>query len=577
LNKATALLLLLAAAMPLIAQQQSPAGETIEVSIINVDVFVTDRKGNRVHGLTRDDFEIRENGQRQPITNFAEYAPDPVPRGSSGEMTVTDATPRNSEGPEGPRNPVSAQRNIVIFVELQRQPSARVREVFGALREFVRKAVRPGDAATVVAFDTRLSTRQAFTDDTAALERALVALEKESIGAAVNPRDLMRRARENDDSAAQIMSGVTGQPKGAPASLVEFEGKAADLTALVQLRKKSAAMTSIMESMSGAEGKKIMVLALQRFGLNPGFEPSAETRQPNFALNINVERERQAVMRTANANGVTLYPLHTPGLTWGSVPDGQEQRIRHLVDDHDGDLIRAASDNAALMNHTASLVQIAQETGGLMAAGPSDIVDLLPRVVDDLESYYSLAYRATPTGKDVRRKVVVTTKNRDYIVRSRRAVVERSDDTQMNNRVVANLYQPMEHSLIPIRVDVGVVRKTSSKRRAVPVVIRVPLGALTQRTNDGVATGSFTVFVGTGAAFGVISDVERREQPYSFKVAELEQTRRADFTYNVTIEVDHLANALSVGVRDDVSKEFGLARVAIPGRSEKQQRGGTLE
>jgi hypothetical protein len=37
-------------------------GETLDVSIVNVDVFVTDRDGNRVHGLTRNDFEVYENG-----------------------------------------------------------------------------------------------------------------------------------------------------------------------------------------------------------------------------------------------------------------------------------------------------------------------------------------------------------------------------------------------------------------------------------------------------------------------------------------------------------------------------------
>lgn len=48
-------------------------GETIEVSIINVDVVVTDRKGNHIHGLTRDDFDIYENAKIQPFSNFAEY------------------------------------------------------------------------------------------------------------------------------------------------------------------------------------------------------------------------------------------------------------------------------------------------------------------------------------------------------------------------------------------------------------------------------------------------------------------------------------------------------------------------
>ena len=71
-------LLLLSIAFPISAPAQTPviphAGETIEVSIVNVDTVVTDKQGRRVHGLRKEDFEIYENGVRQPITNFAEYA-----------------------------------------------------------------------------------------------------------------------------------------------------------------------------------------------------------------------------------------------------------------------------------------------------------------------------------------------------------------------------------------------------------------------------------------------------------------------------------------------------------------------
>ena len=55
------------AAFPLFAQ------EKIEVSVVNVDVNVTDH-GKPVHGLTRDDFEVFEDGALQPLTNF--YAVD---------------------------------------------------------------------------------------------------------------------------------------------------------------------------------------------------------------------------------------------------------------------------------------------------------------------------------------------------------------------------------------------------------------------------------------------------------------------------------------------------------------------
>ncbi len=43
--------------------------DIVNVSVVNVDVYVTDKKGNPVTGLTKGDFELFENG-RVEITNF---------------------------------------------------------------------------------------------------------------------------------------------------------------------------------------------------------------------------------------------------------------------------------------------------------------------------------------------------------------------------------------------------------------------------------------------------------------------------------------------------------------------------
>jgi hypothetical protein len=48
-----------------------------------VDVLVTDDKGHPVHGLSRSDFTISEDGNPRPIRSFSEYskdAPSPPPR-----------------------------------------------------------------------------------------------------------------------------------------------------------------------------------------------------------------------------------------------------------------------------------------------------------------------------------------------------------------------------------------------------------------------------------------------------------------------------------------------------------------
>ena len=117
---AAALLLLAVVAVPAVAQQTlPPAGDTIDVSIVNVDVFVTDRRGKRITGLTPNDFVIRENGRVQPITNFAEYAPD------AEDLTTSRANH-------------SGKRTILVFVERFSLPTFRTGPMF---------AFDPSDAA----------------------------------------------------------------------------------------------------------------------------------------------------------------------------------------------------------------------------------------------------------------------------------------------------------------------------------------------------------------------------------------------------------------------------------------------
>ena len=63
------------------AQQQAPPEVTfqVEVNYVDVDAIVTDEKGNFITGLTRDDFEVFEDGKPQKVEMFS-YVELPVER-----------------------------------------------------------------------------------------------------------------------------------------------------------------------------------------------------------------------------------------------------------------------------------------------------------------------------------------------------------------------------------------------------------------------------------------------------------------------------------------------------------------
>ena len=59
--------------------EQHPASITSRINAVLVPVVVTDKNGNHVRGLTREDFELRENGKDRPVANFEEIVAQAEP------------------------------------------------------------------------------------------------------------------------------------------------------------------------------------------------------------------------------------------------------------------------------------------------------------------------------------------------------------------------------------------------------------------------------------------------------------------------------------------------------------------
>ena len=79
-------------------------------------------------------------------------------------------------------------------------------------------------------------------------------------------------------------------------------------------------------------------------------------------------------------------------------------------------------------------------TGGLSSTNTNNFGDAFKRIQSDLDSYYSLGYRAGTERVDRQRYLQVRMKTRkDLRVRSRQTFVEKSVQAEMGDRVVANL------------------------------------------------------------------------------------------------------------------------------------------
>lgn len=560
--------------------------ETIEVSIVNLDVIVTDREGKRVRGLTAADFEILENSKPQAISNFTEYRS----AAEGGSVSVEGRTTEQAV----PREP----RTVVVFLESMTLTAAEATKFTAAIRDALKQTVRPGDAVSVVIWSRSAISSTAFTDDLTVVDAALAEYEalagRAVANSVVQQEQFLRAVRDFEIGVAErVAQARAGRSLGGTnaAPLVETKDIAGDANTLLdhaapmlmargEMKLRVSAINSTIDMMAGAEGRKVLLLATHRLGEIAGAEylySSGVTLIPGTIRNeFATEDLTRSLIDKANASGVTIYPMFPEGIRANYV-DASIGQITLPTGGQAMDTgVSLGAENFTAMNETVNLDRIARETGGVMAWSVADIVRVLPEISSDMTDYYSLAYRVTASRTDRARDIVVKAKNRDYRVRARRQFVEKSDETLMKDRLTATLFGVTPHSDIPLEVRQGEVRKVRT-RTSIPLAVKIPINALTSLREGNAYKGGFSVYVATAADLDEVSDFTKRTQPFEFAAADLEKANAGHFTYDLDLVVNGKARYIAVGVYDEVGKSSGFLRIPVASRArgaEEETRAG---
>lgn len=543
------LALLFAVAQPVVAQEteaQDPLSrisETVDIRVINVDVVVTDRKGNIVEGLTADDFEVLENGKPQRITNFYEV--------SSRELEA-QLEQIEGESEKARAIPENLRRRVIFFVDnLTMAPFNRNR-VFQSMKQFASQALRPGDEAMIVTWNRSLKIRLPFTSDVQQIEQTLDAISGESalgvqhISERRSFESRIRDARSYTDAVATARQY---------AQSVEHD-----------LRQTSNAITGLMSTFAGVEGKKVMVISSEGFYIQPGREmfeyiedQKREKREwsnsPSTAIeamHFNSSAQIQSIGRAANSNNITLYTIHAGGLQAYN-----EGSAEHRTP------ISSNVTQVALHNSTDALNMLADLTGGRATVGTNNFNAAFERLHRELSSYYSIGYRSPTERVDRQRTLDVRMKNRNYIARARKTFVEKSIGTEMTDRVIANLFHPQSSNDLGITVRTGRPTPAANDLFKVPLEVQIPMDNLSFLPQGEINMGGFTLFFVVADTRDDMSDVNRQSQRINLSHDELKTIGGTHATYSVELMMRGGRNRISVGAVDDVANTTGFARTEI--------------
>ena len=544
------------------AQQQKPQGEpqrlveTMDVRVINIDVVVTDRKGNVIHGLKKSDFDILENGVIKPVSNFYEVIGDkalsidetPAPATANAATTVPVQTQVQVD-------PDAMRRRIIFYIDnLSLAPFNRNR-VFNQMKDFVKTVMRPGDEAMIATFNRSMKVRVPFTRDPIQLVQMLDVIAGESAMGGQNKsdrRDVQSQIRDSQSFDDAVAAARTY------AQSVDHD-----------LRQSAESLNALMSTLAGVEGKKILVLTSEGFPLQPGRDAFAyiddqaaeKGWQANTAvmegMSFDATSVIQGVAKTANANGITLYTIHAGGLQSGGENSAENSRPTSML-----------VSTAIEQNTVESMQLMADMTGGIAAVQSNNFKQAFSNIQRDLDSYYSLGYRAANTERvDRQRALEVRLKSNprnQYIVRARQSFVEKSTYAEMSDRVIANLLYSSKANDMHVLMRMARPIPTDDELFRVPVEVQIPMESLTfLPQGEGQYVGGFDIYVVVGNKDGDMSDVARKSHQITIPASDFSKTKGKYYTYTLDLLMEPGLNKVSVGVIDSISNTTGFSRDQI--------------
>jgi VWFA-related protein len=554
------------------AADRSPVGifsEVMDVQVINVDVYVTDRKGQPVVGLSRDAFELRVDGAPVPISNFyaevggvVREALGPIRTGGESSFVTVEET----------AEPTARRTHVVILIDHQRLRPANRKRAFKALREAVARFDKE-DLIAVVGVEGSLVFYSDFLYDRRAVERILDNASRVSVRTDVN--EFERR-----QIFGELARGMSGGVLGSELNIADdnillsrirayaTEEYARSLNSLREVEK-------VVSTLNGVPGRKVVLYLGEGIPTRPGEglfvewrnrfgqgNPDSEIGVRRFDFNTDYSREigrydltqpMEKLASRANAAGVTLYAVDAEG-------------------NHGGDLRSALTEQGATSetlsvvdeNYRAPLEYASKATGGRLLRSSGELVEQLADVVSDFDTFYSLGFMP-PAGWDpgTEHDIKVEVGGKELRVRHREEVrLPQPDELEAGATVAALIYQTVDNPL-GFQATPGDRTQVREAKAGLPVTLEIPVGNLGFVPQGDVQAGSLTIFVTTKNAAGETSQVQKIPFHLNLPAHVFEQAKGDMAHYPLPLVLRPGDQQVAIGIRDDVNGVFSAIRLDV--------------
>jgi VWFA-related protein len=414
-----------AAQSPVIIAQdpQGPPSVTfqVEVNYVDVDAVVTDEQGNFVAGLTREDFEVFEDGRPQKVEMFS-LVEIPVDKRNpvliGGRPVMTDSRSN--------RQPFLGRVYVIVLDDLD-VSALRSAQVKLAARQFIEQYMGANDMAAVLYTSGRTDAAQEFTNNR---ELLLAAIDK-FIGRRMRSLTLerldsyyQRLAITSSDTPSQDgtspPSPTDNYSKTEPTdfergyraiSVLDTLKNTSEFLATVRGRRKAVLFFSEgidypISDVFGSHSATDVIRATQdAITMAARSNVNYYTIDPRGLVGLTSEfMEMQGSPAPELTGGRPMTNAPNMGITGGGGPFNAHTELMH-----------------ELMLTQGSLRELAEQTGGIASVNTNSLTSAFDRIVEANSRYYVLGYYPPTHARDGRfHKIEVRVKRPGLKVVARR-------------------------------------------------------------------------------------------------------------------------------------------------------------
>ncbi len=534
---------------------EAPFIDQIDVNVVNIDVYVTDKKGNRISNLTIDDFEVFEDRRPVKVTNF--YA-------------VKDGVPVSEEAPVGTIEtddrlvrdlrlepiavPEDQRLHLIIYLDNNFMKPFSRNKVIREVRRFLSTNIKPEDRTMLVTFERWLHVRHEFTSDRRAISAALDELETHT-GLGVQQASDRKRVLESIDIARTEEEALAHVRSYADAVFHDMGNSIRGLK-------------EIVSSMAGLPGRKALLYVSDGLPMTAAqdlyylldIKYSGHLAGQLEAGRYSARRRFRELTASASANRVTFYTLEAAGLrSHGS--------LSAEYGGGGGDQLSTGSrievDVIHVSNRQEPLQIIAADTGGIAAFNTNNLDGALQNMAGDFRSYYSLGYVPKHGGDGRYHDIEAKVKKRGLKVRHRNGYRDKSPETQVNEGTLAVLMHGLGKNPLDIQLRLAAGRLQEDDKYLVPFEVRIPLANLALLPQSEIHRGNLRVSVAVIDGNGRLSPIEQTPVPIEIPDSGIATARKQYYVYAAELLMRPGYQKVAVGVRDDFGGESSYVRRSV--------------